>query len=161
MPTDTSKSMSGRMASKEAFKILGLSRDASLNEINNAFKNKLADLERKYAEQPDRLVQEADTLYAAYRSAYLSKDGANEDLMLPLSYSGPDSMLNMFGINDVPHQSLKVQMQSQAQYRDGQLVKAESSKTESFINKDGKRETKVYENGKLVRHTIDGKNMLK
>lgn len=161
MPVDTSKSASERMQSREAFKILSLSRDASLNDINKAFKNKLADLERRYSEQPDRLVQEADVLYSAYRSAYLSKDGASEDLMLPLSYSGPDSMLNMFGINDVPHQSLKVQMQSQAQYKDGQLVKAESSKTESFINKDGKRETKSYENGKLVRHTIDGKNMLK
>lgn len=149
------------MATKEAFKHLGLSRDASLNDINNAFKTKLADLEKKYADQPDRLVQEADVLYTAYRTAYLSKDGASEDLMLPLSYSGPDSMLNVFGIHEVPHQSLKVQMQSQAQYRDGQLVKAESSKTESFINKDGKRETKVWENGKLIKHTIDGKNMLK
>lgn len=155
-----SKSQSGKMALKDAFKILGLPRTASIDEINDSFKNKLNDIQNRYADRSDKLVHEADNLYAAYRSAYLSKDGASEDQMLPLTIVGPDTMLNMFGINELPHQSLRVQMQSQAQYKDGQLVKKESNKTESFINKDGKRETKVFENGKLIRHTIDGKDML-
>lgn len=149
------------MATKDAFKLLGLSPSSSVEEINQSFTNKLAHLQSKYAQQPDQLVLESDRLYEAYRTAFLSKEGTSEEQILPLTITGPDAMLNFFGINDVPHQSMKMQMQSQAHYKDGQLVKKESSKTESFVNKDGKRETKVYENGKLVQHTIDGKNMLK
>lgn len=156
-----SKSQSGKMPLDEAFKQLALPRTAPTDEINQSFKTKLADLQTKYADRPDRLVQKADTLYAAYRAAFMSKEGASEEQMLPLTITGPDTMLNMFGISDLPHQSLKVQMQSQAQYRDGQLVKKESNKTESFINMEGKREVKVYENGKLVKHTVDGKDTLK
>ena len=121
----------------------------------------MAEIQSKNTDKPDKLVAEADTLYQAYRAAFLSKDGAQEEQMLPLTITGPDTMLNMFGISDLPHQSLKVQMQSQAHYRDGQLIKKESNKTESFVNKDGKRETKVFENGKLIKHTIDGKDQLK
>lgn len=160
MPSDKSKSSSAKMA-REGFRILGLARDASISEINHAFKNKLDDLQKKYADRPEKLIEEGDNLYAAYRAAYLSKEGATEDNILPLTLTGPDGMLNMFGIHDLPHQSMKVQMQAQAHYKDGQLVKKESTKTESYINKDGKRETKVFENGKLIQHTIDGKNMLK
>ena len=149
------------MGLKDAFKILNLSRQASIEEINQSFKTKLADIQSRNVDKPDKLVQEADQLYQAYRAAFLSKEGAQEEQMLPLTITGPDTMLNMFGISDLPHQSLNVQMSSQAQYRDGQLVKKESNKTESFINKDGKRETKVFENGKLIKHTIDGKDMLK
>lgn len=154
-------SQSGRIPVKEAFKTLGIPRTATIDEINQSFKTKLADIQSRNTDKPDRLVQEADALYAAYRSAYLSKDGSAEDQMLPLTITGPDSMLNMFGITDLPHQSLKVQMSSQTQYKDGHLVKAESNKTETFVNKDGKKETRVYENGKLIKHTIDGKDMLK
>lgn len=160
MSFDKSRSNSGKMA-REGFRFLGLPRDASINEINHAFKTKLDELQKRYADRPDRLISEGDDLYAAYRAAYLSKDGASEDHMLPLTLTGPDGMLNMFGIHDLPHQSLKVQMQAQAHYKDGQLVKKESTKTESFVNREGKRETKVFENGKLIQHTIDGKNMLK
>lgn len=157
---EKSRSRSGRMPLEKALKVLGLTKDSSIEEINRAFKSKLADYQRKYADQPDKLVQEGDILYSAYRSAYEAKGGSEEE-MLQLELEGPDAMLNMFGIHEVPHQSLKVQMQSQAHYKDGQLVKKESSKTESFVNSDGKREIKVYENGKLIKHTIDGKNMLK
>lgn len=160
MNNDKSKSDSNKMTSN-AFKILGVNRESSIDEINQVYQTKLADIQKRYADRPDELVQKADALYNAYRTAYLSKEGASQDQMLPLTITGPDAMLNMFGINDVPHSSLKVQMQSQAHYKDGQLVKKESNKTESFINKDGKRETKVYENGKLIKHTIDDKNMLK
>lgn len=163
MPADKSKasmSQSGRMATRDAFKMLGLPRSATVDDINQTFKTKLSDIQTRNADKPDKLVQEADALYAAYRSAYLSKDNASEDQMLPLTITGPDTMLNMFGISDLPHQSLKVQMSSQAQYKDGQLVKQESNKQETFVNKDGKKETRVYENGKLVKHTIDGKDML-
>ena len=149
------------MATDKAFKVLGLSRSASVDEINRVFTKKLNDVQMKNIDSPDQLIQEADQLYQAYRSAYLSKDGTSEDDILPLTITGPDSLLNMFGIDDLPQRSIKVQMQSQAQYKDGQLVKKESNKTESFINRDGKRETKVYENGKLIKHTIDGKDMLK
>lgn len=148
------------MPVSEAFDILKLPQSSSLSEINSRFKSMLNDLQRKLASKPDQLVAEADNLYAAYRTAYMHK-GGDEDNMLPLTLTGPDAMLNIFGINEVPHQSLKVQMQSAVQYKDGQLVKKESTKTESFINKDGKRETRVYENGRLIKHTIDGKNMLK
>lgn len=161
MDKSKSHSNSGKMATEKAFKVLGLTPSASIEEINQAFKTKLEDLQKKNSDKPDKLVQDADSLYAAYRTAFMSKDGANEDDMLPLTITGPDALLNMFGITEVPHKSLKVQMQSQAHYKDGQLVKKASSKTESFINKDGKRETKVYENGKLVKHTIGDKNMLK
>jgi len=161
-PQNMSKSSSGaKMSTRDALKALGLSKEANVDEVNAAFQKKLSDLQKKYSDKPDKLVAEADTLYLAYRTAYRSRDGASEDQILPLTITGPDAMLNMFGIDEVPHQSLKVQMQSQAQYRDGQLVRKESSKTESFINKDGRRETKVYENGKLIKHTIDDKNMLK
>lgn len=149
------------MSARDAFKNLGLPQSASIEEINHSFKEKLNDLQKKHVDRPDELVQKADLLYAAYRVAFLSKEGANEDDMLPLTITGPDAMLNMFGINEVPHQSLKVKMQSQAHYKDGQLLKTQSSKTETFINKDGKRETKVYENGKLIKYTIGDKNMLK
>lgn len=148
------------MSAKDAFKNLGLPQSATVDEINHSFKEKLNDLQKKNTDKPDELVQKADHLYASYRVAFLSKDGANEDDMLPLTITGPDAMLNMFGINDVPHQSLKVKMQSQAHYKDGQLMKTQSSKTECFINKDGKKETKVYENGKLVKHTIGDKDVL-
>lgn len=159
-PADKTKSNSKKMSVPKAFKLLGLSENASVDEINKKFQERLTEVQTKYIEMPDRMVQEADQLYSAYRSAYLSKEDANEDAMLPLTLEGPDTMLNMFGINDLPHQSLKVSMQSQAHYRDGKLVTKASNKNESFINKDGKRETKVYENGKLVKHTIDGKDML-
>lgn len=149
------------MGVDKAFKILGLPKSAALEEINDTYKTKLDDIQKRNANTPDKLVQEADQLYQAYRAAYMSKDGAIEDEMLPLTITGPDSLLEMFGIQDLPQRSIKVQMQSQAQYKDGQLVKKESNKTESFINKEGKRETKVYENGKLIKHTIDGKDMLK
>lgn len=149
------------MSTKEAFKMLGLLPTASIEEINQSFKTKLSRLQAKNRDKPEKLVQDADMLYGAYRSAYLSKDGASEDEMLPLTITGPETMLNMFGITDLPHTSLKVQMSSQAQYKDGQLVKQESNKQETFVNKDGKKETRVYENGKLVKHTIDGKDMLK
>lgn len=155
------KSKSGTMSSRNAFKLLGLSKDATFDEINQAFKEKSTAIERKYIDRPSRLVSEADTLYSAYRTAYMSKEGANEDHLLPLTVTGPDSLLNQFGIPDVTTTDLKVQLQSQAQYKDGQLVRKESSKTESFINKDGKRETKVYDNGKLIKHTIDDKDVLK
>lgn len=157
----SSKSQSGKIGVDKAFKILGLPRSASTDEINRVFTSKLNDVQMKNIEKPDQLIQEADQLYQAYRSAYLSKEGNSEDDILPLTITGPDSLLNMFGIDDLPQRSIKVQMQSQAQYKDGQLVKKESNKTESFINRDGKRETKVYENGKLVKHTIDGRDMLK
>lgn len=149
------------MSSKNAFKALGLSREASFDEINQAFKEKSGAIERKYADRPDRLVSEADALYTAYRTAYMSKEGANEDNLLPLTVTGPDGLLNQFGIPEVTTSNLKVQLQSQAQYKDGQLVRKESTKTESFINKDGKRETKVFENNKLIKHTIDDKDVLK
>lgn len=163
MPADKykSKSSSNKMQTRDAFKVLGLPKDASTDEINHAFTEKLAEIQKRNADKPDKLIQEGDALYAAYRSAYLSKEGASEEQILPLTLTGPDSMLNMFGINDVQHTSMKVQMQTQAQYKDGQLVKKESNRTESYINKDGKRETKVFENGKLIKHTVDGKNMLK
>lgn len=145
---------------KDAFRVLGLPRTASIDEINQSFKTKLADIQARNSSQPDRLVQEADTLYSAYQSAYMSKDGASEGQMLPVTLTGPDSMLNVFGISDLPHQSLKVQMSSETKYKDGQLVRQESNKTETFLNSEGKRETRVYENGRLIKHTIDGKNML-
>lgn len=156
-----SKSQSERMATEKAFRILGLPRSASIDEINHTFKTKLSDLQTRHADKPDKLVAEADQLYSAYRAAFLSKEAANEDQMLPLTITGPETMLNMFGLTELPHQSLKVQMQSQAHYKDGQLVKKASNKTESFINKDGKRETKVYENGKMIKHTIDGVDQLR
>lgn len=156
-----SKSASSKISVERAFKILGLPRGASIDEITRTYKSKLEENQKKNANAPDKLVLEADQLYQAYRSAYLSHEGAIEDEMLPLTITGPDTLLEMFGIQDMPQRSIKVQMQSQAQYKDGQLVKKESNKTESFINKDGKRETKVFENGKLIRHTIDGKDMLK
>lgn len=149
------------MALKDALKMLGLTKDASIGEVNQSFKTRLAQIQKRYADRPEKLIEEADSLYNAYRSVYLSKEGADEDQMLPLTIEGPDTILNMFGIKDLPHQSMKIQMQSQAQYRDGQLVKQGSSKSESFVNKDGKLETKVFENGRLVKHTIDGKDMLK
>lgn len=155
------KSKSAKMSANKAFKSLGLSQSATIDEINEAFKTKLDELHAKYDDKPDKMVQEGDALYQAYRTAYLHKDPEGEDKMLPLTMTGSDTLLNMFGINEVPHQSLKVQMQSQASYKDGHLVKKASSRTESFINKDGKREIKVYENGKLIKHTIDDKNMLK
>lgn len=145
---------------REAFRLLGLPRNATTDEINHVFKVKLSDLQRKYTDRPDKLVQEADTLYQAYRTAYMSKEGAHEDQMLPLTLVGPDSMLNIFGISDLPHQSVKVQASSQAQYKDGQLIRKESNRTETFINREGKRETKVYENDKLIKHTVDGKDVL-
>lgn len=156
---EKSKSKSRRMSLKDALKTLGVSKDASIDDINHAFERKQADIQRKYSDQPERLVKDADVLYAAYTTVYESKGGP-EDKMLALQVSGPDSMLNMFGINDVPHQSLKVQMQTQAQYKDGQLVRKESTKTEERII-DGKKEVKEYENGKLIKYTLDGKNMLK
>lgn len=154
-------SKSGKISADKAFGTLGLPRSASTDEINRTFKSKLEEIQARNVDKPDVLVQEADQLYQSYRSAFLSKEGANEDDILPLTITGPDSLLNMFGIEDLPQRSIKVQMHSQAQYRDGQLVKKESNKTESFINKDGKREVKVYENGKLIKHTIDGRDMLK
>lgn len=159
--TDKSKSNSQRMSLRDALKILGVSRSASIDEVNRAFTEKLNELHKKYKDELDRMVTESDKLYNAYRTVYMSKDGAQEDQMLPLTLTGPDELLNAFGINDVPHQSLRVQMQSQAQYKDGKLVKKASNKTEVFVNKDGKRETKVFQDGKLIEHTIDGKNMLK
>lgn len=161
MNSHSSRSSSANMSIKDAFKALGLNTNASIDEINHAFKSKLSEIQKRHAERPESLVVEADALYSNYRTAYMSRDGANEDNILPLTITGPETLLNMFNIPDVQHQSIKVQMQSQAQYKDGKLLKNESSKTESFINKDGKREIKVYENGKLVKHTIDGKNMLK
>jgi dsDNA-binding SOS-regulon protein len=154
------KSGSGKISVEKAFKLLGLPRSASIDEINRTYKSKLDEVQKKYADQLDKLVPEADQLYAAYRSAFMSKDGANEDEMLPLTITGPDSLLEVFGIQDLPQRSMKVQLQQQAQYKDGQLIKKESNKTESYINRDGKRETKVWENGKLIRHTIDGKDVL-
>lgn len=148
------------MSAKKAFQFLGLPQTATIEEINNTFKSKLEDIQNKYADKPDKMVSEGDALYNAYRTAYLHRDPTGEDKMLPLTMTGSDAMLNLFGINDLPHQSLKVQMQSQAQYKDGQLVKKASSKTENFINKDGKREIKVWDNGKLIKHTIDGKDQL-
>lgn len=156
----SSKSGSGKMSVVKAFRTLGLQQSASINEINQAFKKKLEELQNKYADRPDKMVEEGDALYGAYTTAYLSKDPEGQDKMLPLTMTGPDSLLNIFGIQEVPHQSLKVQMQSKAQYKDGQLVNKASTKTESFINKDGKRETKIYENGKLIKHTIDDKNVI-
>lgn len=158
---EKSKTNSQRMSMRESLKLLGVSKNASIDEVNKAFQDKLNEVHRKHKDDLERLVPEADKLYNAYRTVYLSKDGAQEDQMLPLTLTGPDELLNAFGISDVPHQSLKVQMQSQAQYKDGKLVKKASNKTESFINKDGKRETKIYQDGKLIEHTIDGKNMLK
>lgn len=152
---------SSKISVDKAFKLLGLPRSASIDEINRTYKSKLDDIQKKYPDQPEKMVPEADQLYQAYRTAYMSKDGASEDDVLPLTITGPDTLLEMFGIADIPQRSMKVQMQSQAQYKDGQLIKKESNKTESFINKDGKRETKVWENGKLIRHTVDGKDMLK
>lgn len=161
MALTKSKSGSKKMETRKAFKILELPLSASPDEINQTFSRKLAVIQAKYEDRPDTLVQEADNLYAAYRSAFLSKEGTDENQVLPLTITGPDTLLNMFGISDIPHQSLQVQMHQQAKFEDGQLVKKESNRTESFINKDGKREVKVYENGKLVKHTIGGKNMLK
>lgn len=161
MPIEGNKSSSGKMSVSKSFKALGLAQSASIDEINQAFKMKLDELQIKLKDKPDKMVHEGDALYQHYRTAYLSKDPEGEDRMLPLTMTGPDTLLNMFGISDVPHQSLKVQMQSQAHYKDGQLVKKASNKTESFINKDGKRETKVWENGKLIKHTIDDKSVLK
>lgn len=154
-------SRSGKISVDKAFKALGLPRSASVDEINRSFKSKLEEIQTRHADKPDVLVQEADQLYQCYRSAFLSKEGTDEEDILPLTITGPDSLLNMFGIEDLPQRSIKVQMHSQAQYKDGQLVRKESNKTEAFINKDGKREVKVYENGKLVKHTIDGRDMLK
>lgn len=149
------------MSLKEAQKMLGVSRNATIDEVNHAFTEKLNELHKRYKKELDQLVPEADKLYEAYRVAYMAVDGAREDKMLPLTLEGSDELLNVFGINEVPHQSMRVQMQSQAQYKDGKLVKKASNKTESFINKDGKRETKVYQDGKLIEYTIDGKNMLR
>lgn len=155
------RSSSGKISVDKAFKLLGLSRGASFDELNQAYKSKLEEIQRRNADAPDKLVPEADQLYQAYRTAYMSKEGADEDEMLPLTITGPDTLLEMFGIQDLPSRSMKVQMKHESQYRDGQLVKKESNRTETVINKDGKRETKVWENGKLVKHTIDGKDMLK
>lgn len=149
---------------REASRVLGLPRNATLDEINHVYKVKLADLQRKYSNQADKLVHEAEGLYHAYRSAYLSRDNAHESEMLPLTLSGPDSILNLFGVPtgaaELTGQSYKLHSSSQAQYRDGQLVRKESNRTESFINRDGKRETKVYENDRLIKHTIDGRDVL-
>lgn len=147
---------------REAFRALGLPRNATIDEINHVFKVKLSDLQRKHSNQPDRLVHEAENLYHAYRSAFIARDSSREPEMLPLTLSGPDSMLNLFGLAgtaELAHQSYKLQSSSQAQYRDGQLIRKESNRTESFINRDGKRETKVYENDRLIKHTIDGKDV--
>lgn len=160
-PKSKSKSSSQKMSLKSAFKTLGLSREASFDEINQAFKTKSSEIEKKFADRPDRLVAEADTLYTAYRIAYMSKEGADEDQLLPLTVTGSEGLLNQFGIPDVTCPNLNVQMQSQAHYKNGQLVKKESTKTESFINKDGKKETKVYENGKLIKHTIEGREVFR
>ena len=155
------KSNSGKISIEKAFRLLGLPRSASLDEISRTYKSSLEEIQKKYADQIDKMVPEADKLYHAYRTAYLSKEGAKEDDILPLTVTGPDSLLEMFGITDIPDRSMKIQMQSQSQYKDGQLIRNESNRTESVINKDGKREIKVFENGKLVKHTIDGKDMLK
>lgn len=148
---------------KNAHKILGVSKNCTVEELDLAYRAKLSEVQTKNFDNPEKLVQEADNLYAAYRSAYLSIHGANEDNMLPLTIEGPDSMLSAFGIKDLAdgHANIQVQMHSQAQYKDGKLIKKESNRNENFLNKDGKREIKTYENGKLVRHTIDGKDVLK
>lgn len=159
MDRPKSRSNSGKMIARDAFKRLNLPSSASIEEINKTFKAKLDALQKKYADKPDKLVQEADALYSAYRSAYISKDGPEEG-MLPLTITGPDAMLSIFGIGEVPHDAFKVRKQSQAVYRNGELVENASSQSESFINKDGKKETKVYKDGKLVKHTIGDKNQL-
>jgi hypothetical protein len=154
------KSTSGKISVEKAFKLLGLPRSASFEELNHVYKTKLEEIQKKHAGEPDKLVHDAEKLYSAYRTAYMSKEGAVEDEMLPLTITGPDSLLEMFGIQDIPQRSVKINIQSQAQYKDGQLVRKESNMREDFINKDGKREVKVYENGVLVKHTIDGKDVL-
>lgn len=155
------KSKSVSMSVRKAFQKLGLSENAIVEDINDSFKKKLEEIQSKYADKPDKMVAEGDALYSAYRTAYLHRDPNGEDKMLPLTMTGSDAMLNLFGVTDLPHQSLKVQMQSQAQYKDGKLVNENSSKSENFINHDGKREIKVWDNNKLVKHTIDGKDVLK
>lgn len=149
------------MSVRRAFQKLGLPENAIIEDINDSFKKKLEEIQSKYVDKPDKMVVEGDALYSAYRIAYLHRDPAGEDKMLPLTMTGSDAMLNMFGVSDLPHQSLKVQTQSQARYKDGKLLDKNSTRTENFINKDGKREIKVYDNNKLVKHTIDGKDMLR
>lgn len=158
MKSSPRKSSSAKISVDKAFKILGLPRSASTDEINRTYKSKLEELQKKHADHLDKLVPEADELYNAYKSAFLSKEGNNEEDALPLTITGPDSLLEMFGIQDLPQHSMKVQMQQQVHYKDGQLVKKQSNRTESFLTKDGKRETKVFVDGKLVKRTIDGKD---
>lgn len=149
------------MSVRKAFQKLGLPDSATTDEINASFKKKQDDIQSRYADKPDKMVAEGDALYSAYRIAYLHRDPAGEDRMMPLTMTGSEAMLNLFGVNDFPQQSLKVQTQSRAQYKDGKLIDKNSSRTENFINADGKREIKVFENNKLIKHTIDGKDMLK
>ena len=159
--------------SRDPFELLGVTKEATVDEINAAFKRRLSETQKTYMDKPEKMVQESDQIYQAYRTVYMMKEGAKEDQMLPMQVTTPgtetNELMKMFlpimqmtdlDVSNAKNANVQIQMQQQTQYRDGQLVNKRESRTEQFVNRDGKREIKIWKDGKLIKHTIDGKSVL-